>query len=174
MSVTRKGQSWMKSMKLLPDAPCLPLTHDSERIKQKRVSHRRVDIQVEDWSRFKATADRHGVAPLLALVTCFGTVMARWCNQPRLLLGMRLSQQRLLFSTGSDTVTDSTNILPLDVVGEGEDFFALTKLNQQSLDLAYKHRYGSEVDSLRGLQKTPDAYPYGRHHLSCLARRGHT
>jgi len=157
----RSKQFWMERLNQFPEAPRLPLAHEPEQIKRERMLRRRVEIQAEDWTRFKANAERYGVAPSIALATCFGAVMARWCNQPRLLLSMMLFERQPLHPAVSGMIANFTNILLLNVVGEGEDFHALAEANQQAFAQAYEHRHWSGVELLQELRRTPGAHSHG-------------
>lgn len=142
----RARKFWMERLSQLPDAPGLPLAHEPGKIKQGFMACRRAEIQPEDWARFKANAEVYGVTPSIALATCFGAVMARWCGQPRLLLSM---------------TADFSNILLLDVLGGGETFHALAEANQQTFLEAYEHRHWSGVELLQELQRASGAYSHG-------------
>lgn len=154
-------QFWTERLNQFPEAPHLPLAHQPGQIKQERMSRRCVEIQTEDWACFKANAERYGVAPSIALATCFGAVMARWCSQPRLLLSMMLFERQPLHPAVSDMIADFTNILLLNVVGEGEDFHALAEANQQAFTQAYEHRHWSGVELLQELRRTPGTHSHG-------------
>ncbi|WP_211090202.1 non-ribosomal peptide synthetase [Pseudothauera nasutitermitis] len=152
---------WMERLDGLPDAPHLPLACEPEQIGQVRISRRRVEIEAGDWARFKAAAGEHGVTPTMALATCFGAVLARWCGQPRLLLNLTLFDRLPLHPAVDGMIADFTNILLLDIAGEGARFDALAQTNQQTFTEAYEHRHWSGVELLRELRRTPGAYPHG-------------
>lgn len=153
----RSRQFWIERLNQLPEAPRLPLAHDPGQITRERMSRRRVDIQADDWARFKTNAEMYGVAPSIALATCLSAVMARWCCQPRLLLSMMLFERQPLHPAVSGMIADFTNILLLDLMGEGESFHALAEANQQTFAQAYEHHHWSGVE----LRKTPGAYSHG-------------
>lgn len=152
---------WLERADSLPGAPQLPLACEPEQIKQVRISRQRVEIRTEEWAQFKALAGEYGVTPTMALATCFGAVLARWCNQPRLLLNLTLFDRQPLHSAVDDMIADFTNILLLDIAGEGSGFDALARNNQQIFTDAYEHRHWSGVELLRELRRTPGAYPHG-------------
>jgi len=135
----------MKRLNQLPDAPCLPLAHATGQVKQVHMSRRRVEIPDEDWARFKAHAEWHGITPSIALATCLGAVMARWCSQPRLLLHMMLPEPQPTYPS-VNAMADSTNRLPLDVMAEGADFHVMAQANQQTFALVCEHRHGVGVE----------------------------
>ncbi|MDR0701381.1 MAG: amino acid adenylation domain-containing protein [Azoarcus sp.] len=157
----RARQFWMARRDSLPDTPHLPLACEPEQIKQVCISRRRVEIQAEDWTRFRTCAGEYGVTPTMALATCFGAVLSRWCGQPRLLLNLTLFDRQPLHAAVKNMIADFTNILLLDIAGEGARFGALAQANQQTFAEAYEHRHWSGVEWLRELRKTPGAYPHG-------------
>lgn len=152
---------WLERLDSLPNAPQLPLACEPEQVKQVRISRQRVEIQADEWARFKACAGEYGVTPTMALATCFGAVLARWCSQPQLLLNLTLFDRQPLHSAVDGMIADFTNILLLDIAGEGANFDALAQTNQQTFTDAYEHRHWSGVELLRELRKTPGAYPHG-------------
>ncbi|MFD2404648.1 condensation domain-containing protein [Azorhizophilus paspali] len=152
---------WMERSDSLPDAPQLPLACEPEQIRQVRISRQQMEIRAEDWARFKALAGEYGVTPTMALATCFGAVLARWCSQPRLLLNLTLFDRQPLHPAVDGMIADFTNILLLDIAGEGSSFDTLAQNNQQTFTDAYEHRYWSGVELLRELRKTLGAYPHG-------------
>lgn len=152
---------WMEQSDSLPDAPQLPLVCEPEQIKQVHTSRQRVQIQAEEWAQFKTLAGEYGVTPTMALATCFSAVLARWCSQPRLLLNLTLFDRQPLHPAVDSMIADFTNILLLDIVGEGSSFDTLARNNQQTFTDAYEHRHWSGVELLRELRKMPGAYPHG-------------
>ncbi|MFJ5483610.1 amino acid adenylation domain-containing protein [Pectobacterium actinidiae] len=152
---------WMERLGSLSDAPQLPLACEPEQIKQVRISRQRVEIPAGDWARLQACAGEHGVTPTMALATCFGAVLARWCNQQRLLLNLTLFDRQPLHPAVDGMIADFTNILLLDIAGDGAHFAALAQANQQTFTDAYEHRHWSGVELLRELRKTPGAGPHG-------------
>lgn len=152
---------WLARLDSLPDAPRLPLACEPAQSGPVRISRRRVEIEAGDWTRFKAAAGEHGVTPTMALATCFGAVLARWCGQPRLLLNLTLFDRLPLHPTVDGMIADFTNILLLDIAGEGSRFDALAQANQQTFTEAYEHRHWSGVELLRELRKTPGNCPHG-------------
>lgn len=154
-------QFWMAHRDSLPGAPHLPLACPPEQIENVRITRRRVEIQAEDWARFKASAADYGVTPTMALATCFGAVLSRWCGQQRLLLNLTLFDRLPLDPAVDAMIADFTNILLLDIAGEGARFAALAQANQQTFTDAYEHRHWSGVELLRELRRTPGAYPHG-------------
>ncbi len=154
-------QFWMERLDTLPDAPDLPLAHEPEQIKQVHISRRREEIQAEDWARFKNLAGENGVTPTMALATCFSAVLARWCGQSRLLLNLTLFDREPLHPAVDGMIADFTNILLLDMLGEGELFAGLAQANQQTFTDAYEHRHWSGVELLRELRRTSGAYQHG-------------
>ncbi|EPX2511227.1 TPA: amino acid adenylation domain-containing protein [Pseudomonas aeruginosa] len=154
-------QFWRERMNSLPDAPHLPLACEPEQIKQVRISRQRVEIGAADWVRFKALAGETGITPTMALATCFGAVLARWCSQPRLLLNLTLFDRQPFNAAVEGMIADFTNILLLDIAGEGDRFDVLARANQATFTDAYEHRHFSGVELLRELRKTPGAYPHG-------------
>jgi len=125
--------------------PCLPLALASGQVKQAHMSQRQVEIRAVVWVRFNAHATRHGVSSSIALATCLAAVMARWCNQPRVLLHM----------------VDGRTRLPLDVMGEGADFHVMAQANQQSFALACEHWHEGGVELLDALRARPNADSHG-------------
>lgn len=152
---------WLERAGSLPHAPQLPLACEPEQIKQVRISRQRVEITAEDWARFQGLAGECGVTPTMALATCFGAVLARWCSQPRLLLNLTLFDRQPLHPAVDGMIADFTNILLLDIAGEGSNFDTLARGNQQTFTEAYEHRHWSGVELLHELRKTPGAYPHG-------------
>ena len=152
---------WMERADSLPDAPQLPLAREPEQIRQVRITRQRAEITARDWARFRVMAGECGVTPTMALATCFGAVLARWCNQSRLLLNLTLFDRQPLHAAVDGMIADFTNILLLDLVGEGSNFDRLARSNQQTFTEAYEHRHWSGVELLRELRKTPGAYPHG-------------
>jgi len=152
---------WKARLDSLPDAPQLPLACEPEQSGSVRISRRRVEIQAEDWMRFKTRAGEHGITPTMALVTCFGAVLARWCGQPGWLLNLTLFDRLPLHPAVETMIADFTNILLLDIVTEGAPFVALAQANQQTFTDAYEHRHWSGVELLRELRKTAGTYLHG-------------
>jgi yersiniabactin nonribosomal peptide synthetase len=158
---TQARQFWMARLEQLPDPPRLPLARAPEQIQRVRVSRRRVEIQADDWARFKARASAHGVTPTMALVTCFGAVLSRWSGQSRLLLNLTLFDRQPFDPAVEEMIADFTNILLLDIAGEGAPFHTLAQANQQTFADAHEHRCWSGVELLRELRRTPGRCPHG-------------
>ncbi|MEX9562880.1 amino acid adenylation domain-containing protein [Morganella morganii] len=154
-------QFWRGCINNLPDAPHLPLICGPEQIRQVHITRRRMEISAADWVNFKARASEAGITPTMALVTCFGAVLARWCSQPRLLLNLTLFDRQPFNAAVGGMIADFTNILLLDIAGEGDRFDVLARANQASFTDAFGYRYFSGVELLRELRKTPGAYPHG-------------
>jgi len=151
----------MERLNQWPDVPCLPLAHSPGQVKQAHMSRRQMEIQAEDWARFKAHAERYGVTPSIVLATCLGAVMARWCSQPRLLLHMVLSEPQPTCPAVNAMMADGTNRLLLDVMGEGADFLIMVQANQQTFALACEHRHGVSVELLNAVRERTGADSYG-------------
>jgi len=151
----------MKCLNQWPDVPCLPLAHSPGQVKQAHMSRRQVEIQAEDWARFKTNAEQHGITPSIALATCLGAVMARWCSQPRLLLHMVLSEPQPICPAVNAMMADCTNKLLLDVMAEGAEFHIMAQANQQTFALACKHRHGVSVELLNAVRERTGADSHG-------------
>lgn len=154
-------QYWMRRLDTLPEAPNLPLRCEPELIEQVRTSRRREEIQCEEWACFKNLAVAHGVTPTMALATCFSAVLALWSSQSRFLLNLTLFDRQPLHPAVDTMVADFTNILLLDLIGEGKPFNELAQSNQQMFADAYEHRHWSGVELLRELRRNSDAYLHG-------------
>ncbi|MEW5290010.1 amino acid adenylation domain-containing protein [Erwinia papayae] len=152
---------WLPRLATLPDAPRLPLACEPQQIKQVRITRQREEIIAADWQQFSTLSARVGVTPTMALATCFGAVLARWCNQPRLLLNLTLFDRQPLHPAVAGMIADFTNILLLDIAAEGESVAALARANQHTFTDAFEHRHLSGVELLRELRKTPGAFPHG-------------
>ena len=151
---------WLGKLDELPAAPRLPLAREPERIAPVRFSRRRSVLGSDDWRTFQAYASACGVTPTMALATCFGAVLARWSGGPRMLLNLTLFDRQPLDPAVDRMIADFTNILLLDLAGEGAPFDALARANQDTFADAYEHRHWSGVELLRDLRKT-QRHPYG-------------
>jgi len=151
----------MERLNQWPDVPCLPLVHSPGQVKQAHMSRRQVEIQAEDWARFKAHAERYGVTPSIVLATCLGAVMARWCSQPRLLLHMVLSEPQPTCPAVNAMMADGTNRLLLDVMAEGADFHIMAQTNQQTFALACEQQHGVDVELWNAVREHSDADSHG-------------
>ncbi|MCX8963169.1 amino acid adenylation domain-containing protein [Erwinia psidii] len=152
---------WLPRLSTLPDAPRLPLACEPEQAGKVRITRQRHKISAEDWAQFSSLAAGFGITPTMALATCFSAVLARWCSQPRLLLNLTLFDRQPLHPSVARMIADFTNILLLDIVGEGEHFAALAQANQHTFTEAFEHRHLSGVELLRELRKTQGAFPHG-------------
>lgn len=152
---------WLSRIETLPEAPQLPLACEPAQSGPVRMSRRRVEIQEGDWTRFKTYAGKHGVTPTMALATCFGAILARWCGQSRLLLNFTLFDRLPLHPAVEGMIADFTNILLLDIQGEGASLASLAQANQRVFAEAYEHRHWSGVELLRELKKRPGVCPHG-------------
>lgn len=157
----RAKKFWMERLDRLPAIPHLPLDYETGQVKQTRMFRRRIEIQSGEWASFKANANVYGVSPSIALLTCFGAVMARWSNQPRMLLGMMHNDRQPLRPAVKQMVADLTNSLLLDIVGQGANLHVLVEANQQTFDQACEHRHWSGVELLQELRSTPGVYESG-------------
>ncbi|CAE6702258.1 D-alanine--D-alanyl carrier protein ligase [Xanthomonas arboricola pv. corylina] len=151
---------WLDRLETLPRAPALPLACEPERIERVRIRRRRAELEPADWERFKTHAGASGVTPTMALATCFGAVLARWSNQPRLLLNLTLFDRQPLHPSVERMIADFTNVLLLDLCGEGAAFDTLAQRNQEAFADAYEHRHWSGVELLRELRKQ-QTHPHG-------------
>ncbi|WP_407831818.1 amino acid adenylation domain-containing protein [Verminephrobacter eiseniae] len=156
----RAQRHWLGRLDDLPCAPALPLACEPERSGPVRVLRRRAELNAGDWERFKAHAGASGVTPTMALATCFGAVLARWSNQPRLLLNLTLFDRQPLHPSVERMIADFTNVLLLDLFCEGAAFDALARSNQDTFADAYEHRHWSGVELLRELRKA-QTHPHG-------------
>jgi hypothetical protein len=89
------------------------------------------------WSK----SEDHGSVPLLTSAWILpdtdeqpkkraGAVLARWSKQPRLLLNLTLFDRQPLHPAVERMIADFTNVLLLDLCGEGAAFDALAQRNQ--------------------------------------------
>lgn len=152
---------WLARLHTLPDAPHLPLACEPEQVGKVCITRQRQKITQGAWKTFSARAAGLGLTPTMALATCFGAVLSRWCSQPRLLLNLTLFDRQPLHPAIDSMIADFTNILLLDIVGEGDHFAALAQANQHTFTDAFEHRHFSGVALLRELRKTPGACPHG-------------
>ncbi|UUE98165.1 AMP-binding protein [Xanthomonas hortorum pv. pelargonii] len=157
----RAQRHWLDRLDTLPRAPALPLACEPERIESVRIppAPRRTE------GRRLGTLPRpmrgaSGVTPTMALATCFGAVLARWSNQPRLLLNLTLFDRQPLHPSVERMIADFTNVLLLDLCGEGAAFDTLAQRNQDAFADAYEHRHWSGVELLRELRKQ-QTHPHG-------------
>lgn len=134
---------WHAKLPELPAAPRLPLAQEPERVAPVRFSRRRAELCAADWQAFKAQAGACGITPTMALATCFGAVLARWSGEPRLLLNLTLFDRHPLDPAVERMIGDFTNILLIDLAGEGAAFDALARENQTTFAEAYEHRHWS-------------------------------
>ncbi len=151
---------WRAKLPELPAAPRLPLAQEPERVAPVRFSRRRAELCATDWQAFKAQAGACGITPTMALATCFGAVLARWSGEPRLLLNLTLFDRQPLDPAVERMIADFTNILLIDLAGEGATFDALARENQTTFAEAYEHRHWSGVELLRELRRA-QRHPYG-------------
>lgn len=149
----RARRYWLDRLESLPAAPALPLAREPEQIDEVRISRRRAELKAVDWAAFKAGAGANGVTPTMALATCFGAVLARWSNQPRLLLNLTLFDRQPLHPAVERMIADFTNVLLIDLVAEGAPFDELARSNQSTFAEAHEHRHWSGVELLRELRK---------------------
>ncbi|UXM98655.1 AMP-binding protein [Xanthomonas hortorum pv. pelargonii] len=156
----RAQRHWLDRLDTLPRAPALPLACEPERIESVRIRRHRAELKAADWERFKTHAGASGVTPTMALATCFGAVLARWSNQPRLLLNLTLFDRQPLHPSVERMIADFTNVLLLDLCGEGAAFDTLAQRNQDAFADAYEHRHWSGVELLRELRKQ-QTHPHG-------------
>lgn len=151
---------WLGRLDALPAAPRLPLAREPEQISPVRFSRRRAVLETDEWRAFQARAGACGVTPTLALATCFGAVLARWSGDAHMLLNLTLFDRQPLDPAVERMIADFTNILLIDLAGEGAPFDALARANQTAFADAYEHRRWSGVEVLRELRKT-QRHPYG-------------
>ncbi|MEJ2629892.1 MAG: amino acid adenylation domain-containing protein [Acidihalobacter sp.] len=149
----RARRYWLDRLESLPAAPALPLAREPEQIDEVRISRRRTELKAVDWEAFKTGAGASGVTPTMALATCFGAVLARWSNQPRLLLNLTLFDRQPLHPAVERMIADFTNVLLIDLVAEGAPFDELARSNQSTFAEAHEHRHWSGVELLRELRK---------------------
>ena len=133
---------------------------EPEQISPVRFSRRRAVLETDEWRAFQARAGACGVTPTLALATCFGAVLARWSGDAHMLLNLTLFDRQPLDPAVERMIADFTNILLIDLAGEGAPFDALARANQTAFADAYEHRRWSGVEVLRELRKT-QRHPYG-------------
>ncbi|WP_439098811.1 AMP-binding protein [Allochromatium vinosum] len=149
----RARRYWLDRLESFPAAPALPLACEPEQIDDVRISRRRAELKAADWEAFKAGAGANGVTPTMALATCFGAVLARWSNQPRLLLNLTLFDRQPLHPAVERMIADFTNVLLIDLVAEGAPLDELARSNQSTFAEAHEHRHWSGVELLRELRK---------------------
>ncbi|WLE62949.1 amino acid adenylation domain-containing protein [Burkholderia plantarii] len=151
---------WQARLDALPPAPRLPLAREPEQVAPVVFSRRRACIEADDWQTFQSRASACGVTPTMALATCFAAVLARWSDEPRLLLNLTLFDRQPIDPAVERMIADFTNILLLDLAGDGAAFDALARANQTRFADAYEHRDWSGVELLRELRKTSH-HPHG-------------
>ena len=154
-------QYWLERMSTLAEAPQLPLLCEPEQLKQHTTTRRETVLGADDWAQLKQTATAQGISPDILLATGFSTILSRWSGQPRLLLSLALSQRQPVHTAVDTLVGNFSNLLLVDMAGDGDSFRHLLQANQQAFTQAYSHQYWSGIDLLRELRKTPGACPHG-------------
>lgn len=105
------------------------------------------------WHAFSNRAGEYGVAPTMALATCFSAVLARWGGLTRLLLNITLFDRQPLQPAVGAMLADFTNILLLDTACDGDTVSNLARKNQLTFTEDWEHRHWSGVELLRELKR---------------------
>ncbi|UYH51624.1 amino acid adenylation domain-containing protein [Candidatus Kirkpatrickella diaphorinae] len=150
---TRARTYWQARLENLPPAPALPMMEtavSSEAVTRHRRRHV-LDAQV--WARFSEEATRRGHTPTMALATAFAMVMARWSNQPRLLLNVPIFDRQPFHPDVTSMIGDFTKIILVDMAAEGESFSDLVRQNIDGFTTCWEYRDYSGIEILRDLRK---------------------
>lgn len=96
------------------EIPGIPLAKKPELISQTRFSRRQYIIDKEVWSKIRRIASEYKATPSMCLLTCYGLVLERWCNQASFFINIPLFNRNIENEAIRNMVADFTNLLLLD------------------------------------------------------------
>ena len=153
---------WNKLAPTLPPAPSLPEMKplDARPDWSWRRHHARLDAHT--WQAFQSLARSIGVTPVVALVSAFGEVIARWAESPRFTLNLTVNDRERVHPDIPSVIGDftSTVLLGFDAsrpLGFGPR--ALAVGNELANHLGHARFSGVKVLQLRGAGSAPTLMP---------------
>lgn len=145
---------WRERLHTLPDAPALPLAVQPESISQPRFRRWRYAMSPDQWKRFGAQAQRHGITPSVALAAVYGEILSYWSNQPELALNLTLFDRQPVHPHIDHVVGDFASILLLGYqAAQGIDFYQVAMRLQQQEGEGLSQRTLSGIQILRELAR---------------------
>ena len=114
VAYTQARSYWLDRIESLPAGPDLPLAKVPDDIAKPRFVRRRLRLDRQAWSSFKATAAANGISPSAALVSAFALVLKRWSAAAQFTLNLTLSD-RPRYPQAFEFVGDFTSVLLLEV-----------------------------------------------------------
>ncbi|MEE8659277.1 hypothetical protein CGLAMM_05965 [Acetobacteraceae bacterium EV16G] len=152
-SKARARTYWQGQLDNLPPAPALPMMETAITAGTVTRHRRKHVLNAQLWARFSDEASRRGFTPTMALATAFALVMARWSNQPRLLLNVPIFDRQPFHPDVTSMIGDFTKIILVDMAAEGESFSDLVRQNIDGFTTSWEFRDYSGVEILRDLRK---------------------
>ena len=140
---------WLDRLDSLPAGPELPLATAPEDIAKPRFIRKKLRLDREAWSSFKATAASKGISPSAALVAAFAHVLRRWSTAAPFTLNLTLSD-RPRYPQAFEFVGDFTSVLLLEVsLSSTATFAENAKAIQSQLWSDLEHALFTGVEALR-------------------------
>ncbi len=144
-----------KMAKLSSKTPNIPLVKKPELIKELRFNRRRKVLSKEVWDKVKLTASKYQFTPSMFLLSCYGLVIERWCNQESFLINIPLFNRSDENENIQDMVADFTNLLLFDFTRKPQESFLSTMERVKTTFLEnVAHSSYSGVSVQRNLFKT--------------------
>ena len=139
---------WKKRLETLPGNPEIPMRQVSSNVKP--LFHRRKAVlSMEKWKRFKKIATSHGITPAMALLTLYGSVIARWSQNQDFLMNIPLFNRNEEEEGIENVVADFTTLLLLEMnLAEKRSFIKSAKKvqNQFHQDMEYIDYSGIKLE----------------------------
>ena len=153
---------WSKLAPTLPPAPNLPEMKplDARPDWAWRRHHARLDANT--WQALQSHARLTGVTPVVALVSAFGEVIARWATSPRFTLNLTVNDRERIHSDICSVIGDFTSTVLLGFDGSqplGFGARALAVGNDLANHLGHARFSGVKVLQLRGAGSAPTLMP---------------
>ncbi|VUX11535.1 non-ribosomal peptide synthetase [Dorea formicigenerans] len=145
-SFKQSEKYWLNRLKSLPGRPELPLQNCNKEVIP--TFHRRKSIlRTEQWQSFRHFAMENSITPAMALLTLYGSVIARWSQSQKFLMNIPLFNRNE--EEIEEVVADFTTLLLLEMdFTEKSNFLEAAKKVQKQFhqDMGYINYSGIRVE----------------------------
>ncbi len=141
---------WRRKIKDLAPPPSFPLAVAPESISLPEFRRLSGRMDKHRWDRIKQYAQRLGVTPSAALLTCYAAAIAQWSNGKRFTLNLTLFNRLPFHPEVNSLVGDFTSLIFIEIDYNDPIPFAERAIAvQKQLWLDLDHRHVSGVQVLR-------------------------
>ena len=145
---------WMERIPKFPEYPHVPLVQKVSDCIEYTITRKQAVIAKKTWARFKEVAKAHRISPSSLLCTIYAKVLARWSNQPNMMLNLTAFERKPFHKDVEKIIGDFTKLLPLEVSMKNADLWESAIDVQNRIMDGLEHLSFDGTEIMRELSKS--------------------